>query len=211
MNDQQLKQLAEKLSTGNRIVTIESIHEAFFTFDVWYGLVHFELNGVIGNELNEYFLHHLQSHVAREISEAEERLARNDPTGYALHQYMLGKEGMNVYMMRWPDDPSDPFPTVKTVAGLGLPVKTIRLRKYEAMFPTGMMETCALWLEDTLFMLEWKPVVPYGWRGFAEFIQTLSDMELVTLQKQARQTDDAESLNLILVELGKRERSHSAA
>lgn len=43
--------------------------------------------------------------------------------------------------------------------------------------------------------------------GFAEFIKTLTDMELVQLQREARDCNDTESLNLILAELGNRVKS----
>ncbi len=40
---------------------------------------------------------------------------------------------------------------------------------------------------------------------FAEFVKTLTDMELVALQKEARQSQDTETVNLVLIELGKRQ------
>ena len=203
MNDQ-LKQLAEKLSTGKRIVTVKGVHEGYFTLDVWCGLVHFDLNARTDTEVSDgRFIQNLQYHITREISKAEGKLATDDLTGYALHQYMMGKEGLSIYKEPWP---TYQFPVVKSAEAILGPVQTFHLKPYEAMSPTGMMETRAFWLNDTLFMLEWKPVVPYGWRNFAGFLEALSDMELVLLQKQARETDDAESLNLILVELGKRHR-----
>ena len=42
---------------------------------------------------------------------------------------------------------------------------------------------------------------------FREFLKTLDDMELVSLQKEARQIDDKESLDLILIELRERQRN----
>ena len=45
------------------------------------------------------------------------------------------------------------------------------------------------------------------WDGLAGWLATLDDMELVGLQAQARELDDQDTLNLILIELGKRERA----
>jgi len=41
-----------------------------------------------------------------------------------------------------------------------------------------------------------------------EFIRSLTDMELVAMQYEARQFDDKETLHLILVELGDRQRAN---
>jgi len=69
------------------------------------------------------------------------------------------------------------------------------IRRFSYQFTADLLEA----------ILDWKPAGPIE---FKDFIKTLSDPELVTLQHQLRQhPDDKEHLHLVLSELGVRQKA----